>query len=159
MGRSLMIFSDAPFKMPAWQSYWSLLWVNYKISISNIMCMFFVTKWKSVLIFSKVTLKMTVWRPRWFYFCCLQTQTLVLFEYQLQSILAHYFCVCVEAYWFSAILISKWRRNSHNGIFGFPWTLYLAWLSISSPNLSSVLLLSTSGSIFVLSDVRFNMAT
>ena len=49
-------------------------------------------------------------------------------------------CICVGAYWFSAMLISKWPPGSHIGIFGF-WTLALVWLWISTANLSGTILI------------------
>ena len=49
------------------------------------------------------------------------------FEYQVQTSVAHYKCVWKEAYWFSAISLSKWPPGGHTGFFGFR-TLTLVWL-------------------------------
>ena len=71
--------------------------------------------------------------------------------------MAQYLCICVGAYWFSAMLISKWPPGSHIGIFGFR-TLTLVWLWISTANLSDTILIYMGRSLLIFSDVTFKMA-
>ena len=71
--------------------------------------------------------------------------------------MAQYLCICVGAYWFSAMLISKWPPGSHIGIFGFR-TLTLVWLWISTANLSGTILIYMGRSLFIFSDVTLKMA-
>ena len=71
--------------------------------------------------------------------------------------MAQYLCICVGAYWFSAMLISKWPPGSHIGIFGF-WTLTLVWLWISTANLSGTILMYMCRSLLMFSNVNFKMA-
>ena len=79
---------------------------------------------RSLLIFSDVTFKIAAWWPYWIF--------------------------CVGAYWFSAMLISKWLPGSHIGYFGF-WTLTLIWLWITTPNLSGILLQYMGRSLLIFS--------
>ena len=53
------------------------------------------------------------------------------FEYLPQTSVAHYMCVWVEAYWFSAMSLSKWPPCGHIAFFGFR-TRTLVWLWIAA---------------------------
>ena len=72
--------------------------------------------------------------------------------------MAQYLCICVGAYWFSAMLISKWPPCGHIGFFGFR-TLNLVWLWVSTPNLSGTILIYMGRSLLIFSDVTFKMVT
>ena len=61
------------------------------------------------------------------------------------------------AYWFSARSLSKWPPGGHIGFFGFQ-TLTLDWLWISTPNLSSTILMYMCRSLLIFSNVNFKMA-
>ena len=94
---------------------------------------------KSLLIFSEVTFKMAAWWPYWIFWFPDSNFSLAL---NINSKLKWHntYCICVGAYWFSAMLISKWPPGSHIGIFGFR-TLTLVWLWISTANLSGTILI------------------
>ena len=99
----------------------SISQVCFGISISNFICMLMVVIGRSLLIFSNVTFKMAAWRPYLIFLFPDSNFSLALnINFKLQR--AHYLCIWVGAYWFSARSFSKWPPGGHIRFFGF-WTL------------------------------------
>ena len=134
----------------------SISQVSLGISISNFICMLMVAIGRSLLIFSDVIFKMAAWRPYWIFWFLDSDFTLALnINFKLQR---HntYIYIWVRACWFSATLFSKWPPGGHIGFFGFQ-TLTLVWLWISTPNLSSTILMHMCRSLLIFSNVNFKM--
>ena len=85
---------------------------------------------KSLLIFNDVTFKMAAWWPYWFF--GFQTLTLVWFLISTPNLSSTILCICVGAYWVSAMLISKWPPGSHIVFFWFPDSNFSLALNINS---------------------------
>ena len=121
-----------------WHGFQSISQVCFGISILNFICMLELVIGSSLLIFSGVNFKMAAWWPYWIFWFPDSSFSLAL---NISSKLKwHNTYICVGAYLFSAMLISKWPPGSHIGFFGFR-TLTLVWLWISTPNLSGIILI------------------
>ena len=77
-------------------------------------------------------------------------------EFQFQMSYACCLWVWAEAYWFSAMSLSKWPPGGHIGFFGFR-TLTLVCLWILSPDFTGTSLVCMGRSLLIFSDVTFNI--
>ena len=137
-----------------WHGFRSLSQVCCGISISNFICMLMVVIGRCLLIFSDVTFKMAAWWPYWIFWFPDSNFSLTL---NINSKLKWH-NTYVGAYWFSAMLISKWPPGGHIGFVCFR-ALTLVWLWISTPNLSGTILTIYMGkSLLIFRDVTFKMA-
>ena len=118
---------------------------------------------RSLSIFKDVTFKMAAWRP-YLIFRYLNTAVgmvsgaslNIALEFQFQISYACCLWLWAEAYWFSAMSLSKWPPGRHIGFFGFR-TLTLVWLGISNPNFTGTSLVCM-GEVYWFSRVIFKMA-
>ena len=78
-------------------------------------------------------------------------------EFQFQISYACYLWLWPEAYWFSAMSLSKWPPGGHIGFLGFR-TLTLVWLWISSPNFTGTSPVCLGRSLLIFNNVTFKMA-
>ena len=87
------------------------------------------------------------------------------FEYQFQTSAAQCLCIWVRAYWFSAMLISKWRPSGHIGFFAsglFSWhgfqSVSQVFFGISISNFICMLMVVIGRSLLICSNITFKMA-
>ena len=78
----------------------------------------------------------------------------LVLEFQFQISYACWWWPWAEAYWFSAMSLSKWPPGGHIGFFGFR-TLTLLWLWISTSNFRGTILMYMGRSLLIFSKVIF----
>ena len=92
------------------------------------------------------------------YFCRwhgFRSVTQVCFVISILNFICMLLVAMAEAYWFSAMLLSKWLLGGPLGFFSFR-ALTSVWLWISSPNFSSTLLMWMEKKAFWFSDMSLS---
>ena len=116
---------------------------------------------RSLLIFSHVIFKMAAWRPYWIFRSLdsvggsFRSVSQVCFGISVSNFMCMSFMA--EAYWLSAMSLSKWLPGGHIVFFG-SWTLTLVWHKRSDPNFSNTLPVCMCRSLWIFSVTIFKMA-